>query len=249
MKLSDHNEPVWNCTYQYSVKPKIYTKNAIDSTNIRLKRNTEGYIEGFEILVNNTSVPNAEKERTKLGDCLEKILTIKSGMSINAWLSGFERKDTITGNSELGTTQRHDWDVEGGIDTLNLSDSSVQNILNSGTTPNLESLSNAVFHLPWGRYRESINRDFAIIENITSVADYWKFNCIRNVLTHEKLYQNVIDDFKKYFGPNVYAAFDFKKYDPHNGIINLDFESKKTRKTLFYVAMDLINECKRILGL
>lgn len=72
MELSDHNDPVWDCTYQYSVKPKIYTKNAIDSPNIRLIRNTEGYIEGFEILVNNTSVPNAEKESTKLGDCLEK---------------------------------------------------------------------------------------------------------------------------------------------------------------------------------
>lgn len=170
-------------------------------------------------------------------------------MTIDAWLRCFERKDKITGNSEIGSTQRQAWDVEGGIDTLNLSDPSVQNILNSGTTANMESLSNAVSHLPWGRCWECINRAFAIIENNTSITDYWKFNCIRNVLTHEKPRKNVIEDFKKYFGPNVYAAFDFKKYDPNNRIINLDFESKKTRKTLFNVAIDLINGCKRILGL
>jgi hypothetical protein len=97
-------------------------------------------------------------------------------------------------------------------------------------------LSNAVSHLYEGRHRECINRAFAIIEKDTSIKDYYKYNCIRNILTHDKLNQNVIDDFRKYLGPI-------------NKIINLDFESKKTRNTLDYVARDLINECKKIPGM
>jgi hypothetical protein len=241
MKLSNYNDPVWDCIYHYFVRPKIPTRNAVDSPN--------GYIEGFEILLNNTSVPSAEKEKDKLSECLENILTIKSGITIDAMLTSFERKDKITGNSELEGAQRHVWNDEGGIDTLNLGAPSIQNILNSGTSPNLEDLSSSVSHLSQGHYGESINRAFSIVEKNTSIKDFWKFNCIRNVVTHRKLDKSVKDSFVYHFGPNVYDAFDFKKYDPKNGIINLDFKSKKTRKTLFDVAIDLINECKRILGL
>jgi hypothetical protein len=43
--------------------------------------------------------------------------------------------------------------------------------------------------------------------------------------------------------------FDFKKYEPKNKIISLELKSKKTRTTLNNVATDLINECKKVLGL
>jgi len=110
-------------------------------------------------------------------------------------------------------------------------------------------LGNAVFHLYEGRYRDCINRAFGIVENNTSIKGYCKFNCIRNVLIHEKLEQHVTDAFTRHFGPNLYGAFGFEKYDPKNGIINVNFESKKSRKTLNDVATDLIDECKRILSL
>jgi hypothetical protein len=247
--LSDHDDPVWDCTFHYSIRPKVYTKNSIDVPNIKLIRNTDGYIEGFDILVNNTSITNGEKESDKLGNYLEKILIIKSGMTIDAWPRGYECKDKVTGGWHTGSASTQRWSVHGWIDVLDLNDQSIQNILNSSTSPNLENLSNAVSHLYEGRYRDCINRTFGIIENNTSIKDYWKFNCIRNVLTHEKLEQHITNAFIRYFGPNVYGAFDFEKYDPKNGIINLNFESKKTRKTLNDVATDLINESKRILSL
>src|SRR5688500_20338781 len=91
LELSNHDDPVWDCTFHYSVRPKLYTKNSIDAPNIKLIRNTDGYIEGFDILVNNTSIPNGEKERDKLGSYLEKILTIKSGMTVDAWTTEIGR--------------------------------------------------------------------------------------------------------------------------------------------------------------
>jgi hypothetical protein len=249
LKLSDHGDPVWDCTFHYSVRPRVYTKNAVDTPNIKLITNTEGYIEGFDILVNNTSIPSGEEERDKLGNCLEKILTIKSGMTVDAWTTGYRCKDRVTGHSHRESTLTTRWSRHGWIDVLDLNDQSIQNVLNSGTSPDLENLSHAVSHLNEGRYQDCINRAFGIIERDISVKDYWKFNCIRNILTHDDLKSHVTNDFTKYFGPNVHDAFDFKKYDPNNGIINLDFESKKTRNTLNNVATDLVNECKRILGL
>lgn len=249
MKLSDHGDPVWDCTFHYSIRPRVYTKNAIDIPTIKLVRNADGYIEGFDISVNNTSIPSAEKERDKLGDCLERILTIKSGMTIDAWSRGYKCKDKVTSawHIESASTQRYS--RHGWIDLLDLSNQTIQNLLNSGISPNLENLSHAVSHLYEGRLRDSINRAFWIIEKDTSTKDYWKFNCIRNILTHKKLKPHVTTDFTKYFGPNVYDAFDFIQYDPNNDVIILNFESKKTRITLINVATDLINECKRVLNL
>lgn len=170
-------------------------------------------------------------------------------MTVDAWTTSYRCKHKVTGHSHRESTLTTRWSRHGWIDVLDLNDQSIQNILSSAISPNLENLSNAVSHLYDGRYRECINRAFGIIENNSSIKDYWKFNCIRNILTHEKLEQHVTKAFTRYFGTNVHDAFDFEKYDPKNGIINLNFESKKTRKTLNDVATDLINECKRILGL
>jgi hypothetical protein len=251
MKLSDHADPVWDCTFCYSIRPRIYTKKATDTPNIKLIITPDGYIEGFDLLVNNTSIPNGEKERDKLADCLERILTIKSGMTLDVWPTRYRCKDKVTGHSHrqssfIARSSRHGW-----IDVLNLSNKNIQNFLSMGTGQKLEYLSEAVSSFYEGRLKESIITAFQIIERERSppITDYKKFRCIRNILVHKTLEQYIVNEFKSYFGKNANNLFDFKKYDPNNGIISLDLKSSKTKTTLNNLATDLINDCKRILGL
>jgi hypothetical protein len=85
-------------------------------------------------------------------------------MTIDAWPRGYECKDKVTGGWHTNSTLTQPWSRHGWIDVLDLNDQSIQNILNSGTSPNLENLSNAVgmssckAHLYEGRYRDCINR-------------------------------------------------------------------------------------------
>lgn len=249
LELSDHGNPVWDCTFQYFIRPRVYTKNAFDTPNIKLVRNQEGYIEGFDILVNNTSIPDGEREQDKLSNWLKKILIVKSGMRVDAWPLGYECKDKITGGTHTVGAMPLRWSKHGWVEVLDLNNQNIQNFLNSDTNPNLENLSNAISSQYEGRFQDSIKTAFKIIEPYKSTPDYWKFNCIRNVLTHEVLEQAVITNFIHHFGPNVNNSFDFKAYDPIKRIINLDFDSEKTRNTLNKIAKDLIEKCKNILSL
>jgi hypothetical protein len=55
-----------------------------------------------------------------------------------------------------------------------------------------------------------------------------------------------VEDFNKEFGA---TTFDLKRYDPHNGIIVLDLESPKTKKSLAKLAHEIIIEAKNVMNL
>src|SRR5215204_2447863 len=115
------------------------------------------------------------------------------------------------------------YNIEGWIDKIDLTDPHIKGLICQNVNPNLEYLSNAVSHLNQGRRMDSITEAFKIIEGDTkSVKDYYKYKCIRNILTHKKLEPHVKRDFTRYFGPSVYGVFDFKQYDPNNNIIILN---------------------------
>jgi hypothetical protein len=60
--MSDHFDPVWDCTSHYSIRPKIHTRDVIDVSSIKLRRNTDEYLEGFDTAKNDTDIDSAEKE-------------------------------------------------------------------------------------------------------------------------------------------------------------------------------------------
>jgi hypothetical protein len=80
----------------------------------------------------------------------------------DGYIEGIERKDKITGNSEFGGAQRHAWNGEGGINTLNLSDTFIQNILNSGTSRIAYPLGNNSGSQPFFYTSTSLRKGFLV---------------------------------------------------------------------------------------
>jgi hypothetical protein len=62
---------------------------------------------------------------------LDKILTIKSGMTIEAQLSNFEGIHKVTGQRRIGNACRFVYGIEGEIDKLDLTASTIENLINS----------------------------------------------------------------------------------------------------------------------
>jgi hypothetical protein len=84
----------------------------------------------------------------------------------------------------------------------------------------------------------------------SSVTNYNKYKCIRNILSHkegQQLHEHTAEDFTKYFRP-VRNAFDFMHCDETNKIFIFDLDSPKTKQTLEQLTTDLIREVQDILG-
>jgi hypothetical protein len=84
-----------------------------------------------------------------------------------------------------------------------------------------------------------------------SVKDYYKYKCIRDILSHregQQLRENTMKNFTQYFDP-VRDSFDFKYIDENSRIVIFDPDSPKTKQTLEKVAGDLISEGRKVLKL
>lgn len=243
------NNPSWECTFHYVLSEKIPSKNVRNGLDIKFVKDSNDVIEGFSIVVTSSDPDEAEKISKKKASNLESILTIKSGMTVHADLSGLECEDKITGSGHVAKTLQVVYGIKGGLDKLDLTDSAIQKSINSFPNPNLGYLSRAVHHMYEGRAGESIKEAFKIIERNSSFKDYYKYKCIRDVLSHteqQKFTPGTVNNFNMYFGP---TAFDFRRYNPTKGEIVIDPESVKTNRTLLTLARDLVKESRTILNL
>lgn len=206
-----------------------------------------GYLVGFELILNNKAFSYAEKICKKRSNNLSKILTIKSGMITKAIHIGSEGIHRITGNRRVTKVSSFGYRIEGGIDELDLTDPTIDGLINQNIIPELEWLNDAVSHIYNGRVVDCIKTAFKIIEKGSHVTNYKKYKCMRDILSHRGPYQQgTINDFINEIGPNL---FDFKEYDPNKGKIILDLDSIKTKKSLGKLARELITDAKRILKL
>lgn len=136
--------------FHYVLLEKVYSHNLKDSSDIRFIRDSSGYLEGFYIKINNAdSRVEAERIGEKKAKNLNNILTIKSGMTINARLSNFEgtNKNKADGEKPIAKNIRLTFSIKGGIEELDLNNSAISRLINEDTNPQLEYLNDAVSHI------------------------------------------------------------------------------------------------------
>lgn len=85
MSLVDTDD--WVFTYNIS-KPIKYFGNIKDAPNIKINTDNKE-ITGFTITIKNSSYDDAEKKSKKKADNLANIITIKSGMPVEANLGSY----------------------------------------------------------------------------------------------------------------------------------------------------------------
>jgi hypothetical protein len=245
-------EPYYDWIFHYKLSRVISCKESIDDPTIKLTKDSKDNLRGFDITIKNESESNARKTSEKRANNLQRILITVSGMALNAHQTSHEAVPKMLGLKKVGKTMNSRYDIEGAIDKIDLTDPIITRLIAQDKNPCLEYLSNAVVHKSQGRFSDSIKEAFRILEGHKSVKDYCKFKCIRNILSHKEgvpLHKDTMNDFIKYFDPNVHTIFDFKQYDLKNRIIILDHESNKTKHALGQIARDLISEAKSIMGL
>lgn len=245
-------EPYYDWIFHYKLSRAISCKESFDDPTIKLTKDSNNNLQGFDITIKNESESNARKTSEKRANNLQRILIIMSGMALNAHQTSHEAVPKTPGLKKVGKTIISGYDIEGAIDKVDLTDPIIARSITQDENPSLEYLSNASVHKNQGRFSDSIREAFRILEGNKSIKDYCKFKCIRNILSHKEgvpLHKDTMNDFIQYFDPNVHDIFDFKQYDLKNSIIILDNESNKTKHALGQIARDLISQAKSIVGL
>jgi hypothetical protein len=103
---------------------KVYCNKLEEAPNIRFTR-LSGYLLGFALIVNNKALSDAEEICKKRANNLSKILTIKSDMTTKAKHIDSEGIHRITGHRSVVKVSSFSYDIEGGIDELDLTDPTV----------------------------------------------------------------------------------------------------------------------------
>ena len=198
-------------SFRYVLSKKVFCKDIINDSNIRFTRDSQNYLLDFYVEVNNAEFADAEIIGKKKSSNIKRILTIKSGMEIDASLSGFEGIPNTVGVRRIGKTLTLRNIIEGGIDSLHLADSNIRRLIEQENL-NLEYLSSAVSHKYHGRPAESITVGFKVIEGRDYLTNYFKYSCIRNIFSHNGPYYNdgTVNNFDRYFGQT--NTLDWKEY-------------------------------------
>jgi hypothetical protein len=247
----------YDWTFHYELSRPVFCKESVDGNTIKFEKEGNN-LKGFNIVINNETESKARKTSELKAKNLVRILIIMSGMEIEASLTGEQGVPKKAGLIRVGKTLTIKYGIEGWIDKIDITDPNKGNLINQDMNPDLVYLSKAVAHKYHRRYSESITEAFRIIDEEKSVkhyskfvADYNKYQCIRNILSHregQRLHKNTMKYFTQYFDP-IRDAFDFKHYDDNNRIVILDSESTKTQQTLEHVARDLISAVRSLLKL
>jgi hypothetical protein len=218
------------------------SKNVIEGLGFRFVKDVNEFIKGFDLAIKSRNPEEAETISKVKAKNLEKILTIKTGMTIRIFLSGVECVHKATGMGRVAKLFTFVSGVQGGLNNLDLTDPTIQTLINGSSNFDLGYLSKAVQHMYEGRTVECIKEAFRIIETNPSIENYHKYKCIRDILSHQeqqKLYQKTLDNFDYYFGLD---SFDLVRYNPEKGEIIINFESDKTKKQEYLVvAFDRIH--------
>lgn len=228
----------------------MLSSNLSSSSEIRLVKDSESNVTGMDIKASTVDNIAPEDHCNRIARSIVQMLSVAAITRIDTHLTGYEGMPRTPGRLGRASKRvRIIYNIKGvpvKTNKLDLSDINTQSLMIFDRSNKLEQLNNAVSHLFDGRPADSITEAFKIIDgNAKSIRGYHKYACIRNILTHDKLYQHVKKDFTKYF-PHKHSAFDFKDYVPPKNIIILNLQSPKTKLTLEKVARDLIRKVKKI---
>jgi hypothetical protein len=245
-------------TFSYKLSKPVYCKESVADKTIKFEKDTSDNLIGFQIIVENKTDSESDKINKMKTENLEKILTILSGIELKAIPAGAEGVPKKPGLRRVTNQLIVKYDREGSIDKVDITDSNIGNIINKDVNPELGYLSDAVAHKTHGRYSEAIKEAFRVIDEkkaaknySKSVKYYYKYKCMRDILSHregQRLFPNTKKSFARFFSP-VRDKFDFKYCDENKGEFIFDLDSSKTKRTLEQVAKDLIEVVKSILGL
>lgn len=241
----------WVFTFNLS-KPIKYIGNINDVPNIKINTHNNE-ITGYTITIKNSSYNVAEEKSKNKANNLANVITIKSGMPVEANLGGYH---SIPRKNQLGhvcktLTLRHG--IEGGIKDLDLSDNVISQIVNY-TFPHNESykyLSKAIFHYYNDNPADCIKEGFRIIANHQEFStSFNEYKALRDLFSHGQTPGNhykkeTIDLFESTFKND---SFEYSK-DPSGIKIIIDWKSNKNHNKLCSIAQKLVQELKAHLNL
>lgn len=257
MSLDDDNADYkdWIFTFNLS-KPIEYLGTIIDAPNIKLNTNKNNQITGFTITRKDSFYEEAEEKSNNKAKNLANIITIRSGMPIEANLRSYHSIPKRNQLSKVVKTSRHIFSIDGAIQNLDLNDTLIEKIVNS-KPPHSEyyrHLSKSIFHYYNNNPIDCIKEGYLIIENNSNFTSSSKsqneYTALRNVLSHPRTpgsqySQGTFDLFTKTF---THSDFDYTE-DSVNRKITIDVESNKNHEKLVSIAKKLIEELKSHLHL
>jgi len=246
--LDPNKKADWNVDFEIS-KRLEFIGNILDSNTIKFRK-SDNCITGFNIIVKNTTMKDAEQKANDRAKNLKNILTIKSGMPIEIDLKSLESiPEPGQDKHIMGTFRIGLGGIDGGIHNLDLNDSNIQLIINSNGQNSLkyEYVSKGIFYYYNLNPIDCIKELFRVIENNKNFPDYDKYKVLRDMYSHDQPYEKkTVELFSKCFTPN---SFEYKKFDPGNGWIIIDLDSNKNMRLLNKLALQLRSQVITLLKL
>src|SRR5918994_500708 len=128
--------------FSFSLSKNVHFKDLNDGFQIMFITE-DHYLKGFKITMRGLDFSSAQLKSKKKATNLQRLLTIKSGMDVEAYESAYE--EIRSGNHAVASTLTSSYEIEGSIDKLDLDNNSIiHEFVNSHVNEDLVSLSNAV---------------------------------------------------------------------------------------------------------
>jgi len=247
--------------FHYRLSKKITLLNQVqNSSNIefeifeeKILKKISKYIIGFKITVRDSLLEQAEEQSKTIARNLKNIITIKSGIPIEADLKDYHSIPKKGETGKIANTFEFLYNIKGGIIDLDLTNSNIQSIINSNEnySLNYQYLSKGIFHYYNGNPADSIREAFKIVEekNLSdnSLPNYHKYKVLRNMFSHPPPYDNsTINKFLNEFND---TSFDYNIFDCKRKIILINLESNKNIRLLNKFASELISVLRKELKL
>ena len=133
-----HNIPSdWVFNFRLSKSIEILNNcTMLNSPNIKFTKK-ENYLTGFTITIRDSYQDKAEQKSRDKAKRLADILTIKSGMPIEVNLADYHSVKKENELKHVTKTLTIIYNIDGGINNLDLNDSNIQNIIHSSKSKSL----------------------------------------------------------------------------------------------------------------
>lgn len=243
MSLNDIDN--WVFTFNLSI-PIEYLGIINDSPNIKININNKR-ITGFTITIKDTYCDVAEEKSRNKANNLSHIITIKSGMPVEAYLRSYHSIPQGNQLSKVQKNTRMGYQIDGAVQDLDLNDWLITEITNYTFPYNLsyEHLSKAIFHNYNNNPADCIKEGFKIIANRPSFSDSFnEYKSLRDFFSHSQTpghhYQK---DTIVLFDTTFKDSLDYR-LDYNSGKIEIDWKLKKNREKLVSIADKLVRELK-----